>query len=157
VGAITFAIRTGLGPRATYEHALKLAQARKVPDSLLKALRLAATQKPLDYLRLQGWVIIAFQNAFCQLLHAISSEEGIIQAVREGGDTDTNGAIAGALLGAVHSRESIPRQWSASILPCRPIGALCGAARPRLARYWPVDILVLAERLLLTGFSATTP
>jgi ADP-ribosylglycohydrolase len=28
-----------------------------------------------------------------------------------GGDTDTNAAIAGALLGAVHRRGAVPAEW----------------------------------------------
>lgn len=42
---------------------------------------------------------IAFQNAFFRLLHSSTLECGIVESVRAGGDTDTNAAIAGALLG----------------------------------------------------------
>ncbi|WP_371686012.1 ADP-ribosylglycohydrolase family protein [Olavius algarvensis spirochete endosymbiont] len=36
-----------------------------------------------------------------QLLHAPSLEAGVVDTIMRGGDTDTNAAICGALLGAV--------------------------------------------------------
>jgi hypothetical protein len=67
-----------------------------------------------------------------------------------GGDTDTNGAIAGALLGAVHGRDAIPPQWLRSILSCRPLPD-SGTSNPRPIEFWPVDALRLAEKLLVLG------
>jgi len=40
-----------------------------------------------------------------------SYERGVLWAVGLGGDTDTNGAVAGALLGCRYRRESIPEAW----------------------------------------------
>ena len=68
--------------------------------------------------------------------------------VRRGGDTDTNAAVAGALLGAVHGREAVPLQWRSMVLSCRPHALR--APRPRPMGYWPVDVLEIAERLLST-------
>ena len=92
---------------------------------------------------------IALQNAFHELLHAPSLEEGVVATVRRGGDTDTNAAIAGALLGAVHGREAVPAQWRSMVLSCRPLPPR--ARRPRPRAYWPVDVMEIAERLLLAG------
>jgi hypothetical protein len=64
-----------------------------------------------------------------------------------GGDTDTNAAIAGALLGAVHGRDAIPLQWRMAVLTCRPV-ALSGVHHPRPTACWPDDALTLAEALL---------
>jgi len=66
----------------------------------------------------------------------------------QNGDTDTNGAICGALLGAVHGRTTVPRQWQRMILSCRAAPGLSRARTPRPALFWPTDALVLAERLL---------
>ena len=66
---------------------------------------------PKDYTKHMGWVLIALQNALYQLLHAATLEEGVVDTVMRGGDTDTNGAIARALLGAVHGRGAIPARW----------------------------------------------
>lgn len=38
-------------------------------------------------------------------------EEGLRRVVALGGDTDTNGAVAGALLGAMHGRAALPPAW----------------------------------------------
>jgi ADP-ribosylglycohydrolase len=97
----------------------------------------------------QGWVLVALQNAFHDLLHAPSVEAGVVASVARGGDTDTNAAIAGALLGAVHGRGGIPAQWRGMISSCRPHALR--AARPRPMACWPVDVLELAERLLRIG------
>ena len=101
-----------------------------------------------------GWVLIALQNAFWQLLHARGFEEAIVGTVQLGGDTDTNGAIAGALLGAVYARDAVPLQWRNRILSCRPLAGISGVAHPRPAAFWPVDALWLAERLLFLGQGA---
>jgi ADP-ribosylglycohydrolase len=96
-------------------------------------------------------VLIALQNAFYQLCHGRSAEQGIVDTVRRGGDTDTNAAIAGALLGAVHGRESLPARWRNLILSCRPLASNHRVAHPRPRPFWPVDALELAEVLLLIG------
>jgi ADP-ribosyl-[dinitrogen reductase] hydrolase len=38
-------------------------------------------------------------------------EEGLARVVGMGGDTDANGAVAGALLGALHGTEGLPKEW----------------------------------------------
>ena len=109
-------------------------------------VRAARDGAPADFLTHQGFYGIALQNAFYQLLHAPSLEEGLVDTVGRGGDTDTNACIAGALLGAHHGRTSFPRSWVRAVLSCRPLEEV-SAVRPRPARYWPVDALLLAERL----------
>jgi ADP-ribosylglycohydrolase len=108
----------------------------------------AATAPPADYQRQQGWVLIALQNAFYQLLHAPSLEEAVVRTVRAGGDTDTNAAICGALVGAVYGREAVPAQWRQLVLSCRPMDGYPDIHQPRPALFWPTDALVLAEQLL---------
>lgn len=67
--------------------------------------------------------------------------------VMAGGDTDTNAAIAGALLGAVHGREAIPARWRRLVTSCWPVGGLSPTRHPRSRAFWPADALELAERL----------
>lgn len=97
--------------------------------------------------------MVALQNAFHRLLRAATFQSGLQATVEAGGDTDTNGAIAGALLGAVHGREAIPPTWRRAVLTCRPL-AEAGALRPRPREFWPIDALELAENLVLAGFPA---
>jgi ADP-ribosyl-[dinitrogen reductase] hydrolase len=65
-----------------------------------------------------------------------------------GGDTDTNAAICGALLGAVYGRDSIPEQWVECLLNCRPAAGSPHVHHPRPECFWPVDALELAARLV---------
>jgi hypothetical protein len=64
--------------------------------------------------------------------------------------TDTNAAICGALLGAAQGSAAIPVRWTMAVLACRPL-AETGAKRPRPPRYWPDDVALLAEGLVMRG------
>ncbi|AWU98098.1 inositol monophosphatase family protein [Azospirillum ramasamyi] len=110
----------------------------------------AADAPPQDFQTQQGWVLIALRNAFHRLAAGLGVGEAVTATVMRGGDTDTNAAVAGALVGATAGRHSVPAQWAAAVLTCRPM-AEAGARRPRPAAYWPDDALDLAERLLLAG------
>jgi ADP-ribosylglycohydrolase len=148
---IAFAAESGAAPTAVYEHVVAWARRACRAPSVLDALLAAKDAPPADYLRNAGWVLVALQNAFYQLLHAPSLEEGVVATVTAGGDTDTNGAIAGALLGAVHGREALPPQWRRLVLTCRPVAGAPGIRTPRPQPFWPVDALEIAERLVLAG------
>ena len=150
---LAHAITTGADRKELYAYALRFARERGLHDDILETLTAAASGPPADYTRQQGWVRLALQNAYFQLLHAPSLEHGVVDTVARGGDTDTNAAIAGALLGAAWGRAAIPRQWQDRVLTCRPQAAL-GAVHPRPKAFWPVDALVLAERLLVCGLRA---
>jgi ADP-ribosylglycohydrolase/fructose-1,6-bisphosphatase/inositol monophosphatase family enzyme len=151
--AVAHGIRSGEGPEAVYREALAFAREAGVQRSVLEALEGAEEGPPADFQKNMGWVLIALRNAFFRLLHAPSLEEGLVATVGSGGDTDTNGAIAGALLGAVHGRETVPQRWRRALAGCRPLRGEEGVRQPRPQTYWPVDALVLAERLLGAGAS----
>ena len=95
-----------------------------------------------------GWVLIAFQNALFQMLHAPNLEEGVVNTVMQGGDTDTNAAICGALLGAVYGRNAIPTQWKHAVLNCEPDKGDPRVKQPRPQCFWPIDALELARKLV---------
>ncbi|MFH4979048.1 hypothetical protein AB6A40_005757 [Gnathostoma spinigerum] len=63
----------------------------------------------------QGYIGVALQSAFYELIHANSFYEGLVNAIARGGDTDTNGCIVGALLGARFGVSSIPHQWLSDV------------------------------------------
>jgi ADP-ribosylglycohydrolase/fructose-1,6-bisphosphatase/inositol monophosphatase family enzyme len=152
VVAVGHAIRTGEGPEAAYREALEWAR-READAAVTDALSRAAVAAPACDGEHMGWVLLALQNAFHELLHAPSLEEGVVATVRRGGDTDTNAAIVGALLGAVHGRDAVPSQWRQMVLSCRAVASR--AARPRPLVYWPADVYELAERLLVAGRDAS--
>jgi len=149
---ISYAIRHHAAPRTAYEKAMELAEQPHISSEIVAWLRQADEGLPVvNFSRKMGWVRIAFGNAFYRLLHSESLEDAVVETVRCGGDTDTNAAICGALLGAVHGRDAIPKQWVDRVLTCRPIKGVAGVHRPRPRGMWPVDALVLAERLLQAG------
>ncbi|MFZ4616077.1 MAG: ADP-ribosylglycohydrolase family protein [Rectinemataceae bacterium] len=149
--SIAIAIREEIAPKDLFERIQGIALERCVEASVMASIEAAAVEAPANFLSQMGWVLIAFQNALYQLLHAPSLELGIIDTVMRGGDTDTNAAISGALLGAVHGREAIPRRWEEAILACRPKAGLPGVHRPRPECLWPTDLLSLAARLVDLG------
>lgn len=112
--------------------------------------RAAAGEGPRDFQVNAGWVITALQNAFRHLMHASDFEHALVATVSAGGDADTNGAIAGALLGAALGRDAIPPRWVLPVLACRALEE-AGAKRPRPIDYWPDDVLEVAEALLISG------
>jgi ADP-ribosylglycohydrolase/fructose-1,6-bisphosphatase/inositol monophosphatase family enzyme len=153
VTALATAMAQGGGPEACYAAALAEANQPDIQPEVREAVANARHGPPKDYVTLMGWVLIALRNAFYQLLHAPNLEEGLVDTVMHGGDTDTNAAIAGALLGAVHGRKAIPWRWLQRVLSCRPLRGT-GTAHPRGVEYWPVDALQLAEALLVAGHNA---
>lgn len=148
VMAIAHAIRTGCSPRELYNEILRWADGMDLDPKLKTAILEAKHSPPSEYVHQQGWVLIAFQNALWQLLHAPSLEEAVVDTVMRGGDTDTNAAICGALLGAVRGLHAIPDQWRECILNCRPEAGQAGVHQPRPQCFWPVGALELARHLL---------
>jgi ADP-ribosylglycohydrolase/fructose-1,6-bisphosphatase/inositol monophosphatase family enzyme len=96
----------------------------------------------------QGHVVIALANAFHRLYQRQDLEEALVETVGLGGDTDTNAAIAGALLGACQGRDAIPLRWRRAVLSCRAVTSP-GVYHPRPKDYWPDDTMELAEAILV--------
>ena len=151
VAAVAHAIQSGDGPKAIYGRIADWADDSSVPTALRETTLIAAEEPPADCCRQPGWVLIAWQNALWQLLHAENAEAGIIDTVGRGGDTDTNAAIAGALLGAVYGLAGIPVRWVEALRQCRPEAGRPGVRHPRPKHYWPIDFEELAERLYRLG------
>ncbi len=148
--AIAHAIAFGCEAENLYQNIKQWAADLAVDPALMDAIQGAAEAPPADYVHQQGWVMIAFQNALYQLLHAPNLEAGVVDTVMRGGDTDTNAAICGVLLGAVCGREAIPAQWLDSLQNCRPEAGHPRVRHPRPECFWPVDVLELAQGLVKT-------
>jgi hypothetical protein len=104
---------------------------------------------PDGYQKRMGHVLLALHNAFYHLASGIDVETALIRTVSAGGDTDTNAAITGALLGACQGRAAFPTRWTMKVLTCRPDDEL-PVHWPRPEIYWPDDLIDLAEALLLS-------
>jgi ADP-ribosylglycohydrolase len=151
VVSLAAAIREGLTPEQTWSRAMEWLHKEHAEPGVLAAVKAAHHHPPPDYRSQHGWVLIALHDAFFQLLHAATLKDALLDTVRRGGDVDTNAAICGALLGAIHGREAVPERWRAMVLSCRPIPGPPGVRHPRPALFWPTDALQLAERLLTSG------
>jgi ADP-ribosylglycohydrolase len=150
--AVAAAVATGDCEEA-YAAAVEVAAHEGVQADVRRAVADARERPPADYVSQQGWVLIALQNALFQLLHAASFEEGVVDTISRGGDTDTTAGIAGALLGAALGRDAIPARWRRTLLCCRPLpGTPTAHSVP--AEFWPVDAMDLAEAVLAAGLRA---
>jgi hypothetical protein len=89
--------------------------------------------RKLDHVR------VAFRLAYWELWHAPSFEAALIDVVNRGGDSDVNGAVTGALLGAFYGEEAIPKEWRQTVLE-----ALNLRAGPLWTHYHPRDLLFIA-------------
>ena len=58
-----------------------------------------------------GFTLLGMQAALISYWRASDFEKGLRQITEAGGDTDTNGAIVGAVLGARFGRSGIPSRW----------------------------------------------
>lgn len=62
-----------------------------------------------------GHTLLALQCGLWAAETPLDFEEAIVALTHAGGDTDTNGAIAGAVLGARYGRDGIPNRWLENI------------------------------------------
>ena len=100
-----------------------LAQAShdKIPTEVFSAIA-DGQQVPRDasWLRqnqvLIGHTLLALQVGLWAAVTPLDLESALRQIVEGGGDTDTNGAVAGAILGARYGATAIPQRW----LECIP-------------------------------------
>ena len=87
------------------------------PHTLLAVREVAG--RTLERLKLDGtaigFTLKAMQAGLWCLEHSEDFEESLVAVIQAGGDTDTNGAVAGAILGSLHGASSIPDRWTARI------------------------------------------
>jgi ADP-ribosyl-[dinitrogen reductase] hydrolase len=84
------------------------------PDELIESVR-SAQEMPYSQLRPTGYVIDAVEAALAVGLRAESFEGAVVEAVNLGGDTDTVGAMAGAIGGARFGAGDAPDRWLAEL------------------------------------------
>ena len=63
----------------------------------------------------KGHTVLTLQAGLWAATTELPFEEALIAVVSAGGDTDTNGALAGAVLGARYGASEIPLRWTAYI------------------------------------------
>ncbi|OYR50435.1 ADP-ribosylglycohydrolase [Halorubrum sp. Ea1] len=85
------------------------------PGELVSALQPLARGDSPDTLETSGYAVHSLQTALHDGLFAENAEEAIVTAVNRGGDTDTIGAIAGAVAGARFGASQLPERWMSAI------------------------------------------
>jgi ADP-ribosylglycohydrolase len=89
----------------------------KVTDAIEEGeslpLAIVASKGPRGDIKVSvdGYVLNSLKLAIAALLDPRSFEDVLVDVVRIGGDSDTNGAIAGGLLGARDGIEKVPKRW----------------------------------------------
>jgi ADP-ribosyl-[dinitrogen reductase] hydrolase len=146
--AIAEGIRHQHTKESLYNYVIQWAQENHICSEVMTSLNNATSEYLPMYPKQIGWVLRAFQGAFYMLLHSSSLADGIQSIVEMGGDTDTNAAITGALLGCIYGINGIPQDWMRMVCSNRPMFHLAGVYRPRPRSYWTCDVLRLSEQLL---------
>ena len=100
----------------------------RAPRPLTEAMHRAAREEqaalPIAVAGEYGYVVHCVEIAFWFAAHAGSLEEALLFLSRAGGDTDTNAAVAGALIGARDGEAGIPPRWLGLIAGAEGIARL---------------------------------
>src|SRR5207249_11921607 len=96
------------------------------PRPLMEALRRVPWEEerdlPIARAGEHGYVVHCVEIAFWCAVHRPSLEEALIFLAEAGGDTDTNAAVAGALLGSSEGVAGLPPRWLDQLENARGIG-----------------------------------
>jgi ADP-ribosyl-[dinitrogen reductase] hydrolase len=76
-----------------------------------RGLRDLELDDPMD----MGYTLNAMQVGLWAFTKALDFEDTLVQVVDEGGDTDSNGAVAGAVMGARVGQSGVPQRWLANV------------------------------------------
>ncbi|GAB2513437.1 ADP-ribosyl-[dinitrogen reductase] glycohydrolase [Corynebacterium atrinae] len=142
VAALTTGIRGG-----DPEQMIAAMEATATNESVLEAIAAGRAGDVSAYEIHEGWVLLALSIAVRQLMLFDDPESALIDAVGMGGDTDTNAAIAGALLGAAHGNSGWPRRWVDTVLECRPGEGIPSVRHPLGREFWATDLVMQADEL----------
>jgi ADP-ribosylglycohydrolase len=108
--AVSSAIADLLHDHFELNSILTLLTSRELKLSLEEASSTPINKMILDG-RDQGYTILTTKVAFAALIQAPDFKTGMLEVLRRGGDADTNGIVAGALLGAKFGMRGIPEKW----------------------------------------------
>ena len=89
---------------------------------------------------------IAFQNALYHYWNTESFERAILATLKLGGDTTTNSAVCGAIMGAKIGLDGIPKEWLDTVRNAKvPENNMC-----KLQFLWPKNWDSMLERIIAT-------
>jgi ADP-ribosyl-[dinitrogen reductase] hydrolase len=111
--AVTLAVAAlvrGEEPREAVVGAVEAVLDREGGEELEYLVAEAGRARPLDGPDM-GFTLFTAGVGLQMAAEGVPVEEGLRYVVSLGGDTDTNAAVTGALLGAHHGREALPSAW----------------------------------------------
>lgn len=97
---------------------------RVLRDAIHRVPRESESDLPITRAGEAGYVVHCVEIAFWFATHDRSLEESLVFLAQAGGDTDTNAAVAGALLGARHGEVALPPRWMDQITGVEGIAQL---------------------------------
>jgi len=97
---------------------------RVLRDAIHRVPRERESDLPIARAGEAGYVVHCVEIAFWFVTHDRSLEEALIALAQAGGDTDTNAAVAGALLGARYGDIALPPRWIDKITGVQGIAQL---------------------------------
>lgn len=111
--AVTLAVAAlvrGEEPRPSVIAAIEAMLEREGGEELQHLVDDAGRGRPIDGPDM-GFAFFTAGIALQVTAEAAGFEDGLRRVIALGGDTDTNAAVTGALLGALHGREGLPAAW----------------------------------------------
>ena len=97
---------------------------RVLRDAIHRVPREAEADLPIARAGEAGYVVHCVEIAFWYATHDRTLEDALIHLAQAGGDTDTNAAVAGALLGARYGEAALPPRWVQQLVGAQGIAKL---------------------------------
>jgi ADP-ribosylglycohydrolase len=97
---------------------------RVLRDAIHRVPREGESDLPITRAGETGFVVHCVEIAFWFVTHDRTLEESLLHLAQAGGDTDTNAAVAGALLGARYGETALPPRWMDQLVGAQGIGKL---------------------------------
>jgi len=97
---------------------------RALRDAIHRVPREQESNLPIAVPEEAGYVIHCVEIAFWFVAHDRTLEEALTYLVQAGGDTDTNAAVAGALLGARYGEVALPPRWVDQLVGAQGVAKL---------------------------------
>lgn len=97
---------------------------RALRDAIHRVPREREADLPIAVVGEAGYVVHCVEIAFWFVTHDRTLEEALIALAQAGGDTDTNAAVAGALLGARYGEVALPPRWIDQLVGAQGIAQL---------------------------------
>jgi ADP-ribosyl-[dinitrogen reductase] hydrolase len=123
--AVTLAVAAlvrGEGHREAVERAVEAVIQKEGGEELEYLVAEAGHARPIDGPDM-GFTLFTAGIGLQIAADGLSFEEGLRYVVSLGGDTDTNAAVAGALLGALYGHEALPSAWLEKLVDRQAIEA----------------------------------